>query len=174
VTTNRVASASGYQEVLEMGRDVIRALGIDTSATHMEWFFGPKGLRFSEIGCRPPGVRMWDLYGAANDFDIYREWAMAVLYGRTGRRTSRQYSAGMITLRPSQDGHIIRYEGTEQIQDRFGEWIIDAHLPPVGSPTQGVEAGYMANAWIRMKHPDYDTLRSMLDTIGRTVKVIAS
>jgi hypothetical protein len=42
----------------------------------MEWFFGPKGLKFSEIGCRPPGVGVWDLYAAANEIDIYREWAM--------------------------------------------------------------------------------------------------
>jgi hypothetical protein len=31
----------------------------------------------------------------------------------------------------------------------------------------------MANAWIRMRHPDYDELRRMLDTIGQTVKVRA-
>jgi hypothetical protein len=31
----------------------------------------------------------------------------------------------------------------------------------------------MANAWLRMKHPDYDTLREMLDFAGRTVKVRA-
>ena len=42
-----------------------------------------------------------------------------------------------------------------------------------GTATQPVEAGYMANAWIRMKHPDYDELRGMLDVIGRTVKVRA-
>jgi hypothetical protein len=42
------------------------ALGIGTAATHMEWFFGPKGLKFSEIGCRPPGVGHWDVYCAAN------------------------------------------------------------------------------------------------------------
>ena len=53
----------------------ITALGIETSATHMEWFFGPKGLKFSEIGCRPPGVGAWDLYSAGNDMDVYRAWA---------------------------------------------------------------------------------------------------
>jgi carbamoylphosphate synthase large subunit len=174
VTTNRIASASAYQEVLEMGRKVIDALDIDTSATHMEWFFGPKGLKFSEIGCRPPGVRMWDLYAAANGIDIYAEWALAVLYGRTGRRASREFSAGMITLRPDRDGHISGYEGVQEIQDRYGEWIIDAHLPPKGTPTQPVEAGYMANAWVRMRHPDYDTLRGMLDDVGRTIQVRAS
>ena len=56
VATNRM-DAPGYGEVKEMGRRVIEALGIGTAATHMEWFFGPKGLQFSEIGCRPPGRR---------------------------------------------------------------------------------------------------------------------
>ncbi|HRC86227.1 MAG TPA: ATP-grasp domain-containing protein, partial [Thermoanaerobaculia bacterium] len=59
VATNRLA-APGYDEVKALGRKVIEALGIETSATHMEWFYGPKGLKFSEIGCRPPGVGAWD------------------------------------------------------------------------------------------------------------------
>lgn len=174
VTTNRLESAPAYQEVLEMGRRVIDVLAIDTSATHMEWFFGPKGLRFSEIGCRPPGVRMWDVYAAANEIDIYFEWAMAVLHGRTGRKASRRYAGGMITLRPDRDGRISGYEGVSAVQERYGDWIIDAHLPPEGTPTQPVEAGYMANAWIRARHPDYDTLRGILDDIGQTLRVRAS
>jgi hypothetical protein len=32
----------------------------------------------------------------------------------------------------------------------------------------------MANAWLRMKHPDYDELRRMLDDVGQTLKVYAS
>ena len=36
---------------------------------------------------------------------------------------------------------------------RYGEWIIDAHFPPPGTPTQPVEAGYMANAWVRHEAP---------------------
>ena len=172
ITTNRV-DAPGYDEVKAMGQKVVTALGLETSATHMEWFFGPKGLKFSEIGCRPPGVRTWDLYGAANDIDIYKEWAMAVVHGRPSQRLSRRYSAGIIALRPECDGHIVGYDGVEEIQRRFGWAIIDMHLPAPGTPTQPVEAGYMANAWIRMKHPDYDELRGMLDAVGRTVKVRA-
>jgi hypothetical protein len=37
-----------------------------------------------------------------------------------------------------------------------------------------VEAGYMANAYVRMRHPDYDVLHDMLDTVGRTLHVYAS
>jgi hypothetical protein len=32
----------------------------------------------------------------------------------------------------------------------------------------------MANAYVRMRHPDYDTLRGMLDNVGRTLHVYAS
>lgn len=173
VSTNRLDSAEGYSEVKEMGRRVIESLGIETSATHMEWFYGPKGLKFSEIGCRPPGVRAWDLYAAGNDIDIYKEWAMAVVHGKRSQRLSRRFAAGVIALRPDRDGYISHYDGVEAIERAFGQWILDAHLPSPGTPTQPVEAGYMANAWMRLKHPDYDELRRMLDLVGQTLKVRA-
>jgi hypothetical protein len=173
VTTNRIDQSAFYGEVREMGARVIEALGIETSATHMEWFYGPKGLRFSEIGCRPPGVGAWDLYSAANDVDAYREWANGIVHGGPDRALSRQYSAGIVALRPTADGTIHGYSGLDEIRDRYDQWVIDAHLPDPGTPTQPVEAGYMANAYVRMKHPDYDALRGMLDDVGRTVRVHA-
>jgi len=173
VTTNRI-EAPGYREVRQMARDVIRVLNIGTSATHMEWFAGPKGLKFSEIGCRPPGVGQWDVYNAANEFDLYLEWATALTKGHPHRQPSRRYAAGMIALRPSCDGRITGYSGLEAIQQHYGDCIVASHLPPPGSATQPVEGGYMANAWMRVRHPDYDTLRQIRNTIGETVKVHAA
>jgi formate-dependent phosphoribosylglycinamide formyltransferase (GAR transformylase) len=174
ITTNRIDTVGEYDEVKRMGRKVIEALGIETSATHMEWFYGPKGLKFSEIGCRPPGVKAWDLYNIANDIDLYHQWALAVTSGQTTGTASRRFSAGIIALRPERDGHISGYSGAGEIEQRYGDLITDFHLPSKGTPTQGVEAGYMANAYVRMKHPDYDHLRSMLDDVGRTIKVHAN
>jgi carbamoylphosphate synthase large subunit len=174
ISTNRIDSAPEYAELREMGRSVIAALGIGTSATHMEWFFGPKGLKFSEIGCRPPGVGAWDLYSAGNEIDVYRAWADAIVSGATGSAPSRRYAAGMVALRPGGDGQITGYTGVQEMNQQFGEWVIDAHLPPPGTATQPVEAGYMANAYVRMRHPDYDTLHGMLDAVGRTLHVHAA
>jgi formate-dependent phosphoribosylglycinamide formyltransferase (GAR transformylase) len=173
IATNRIDSAPDYREVRELGLAAAQVLGIGTSATHMEWFFGPKGLRFSEIGCRPPGVGAWDLYSAGNEMDLYREWAHAVVHGSASQRATRAYAAGIVALRPDHDGTIHGYSGLEEIQDRHGMWIMDAHLPDPGTPTQPVAAGYMANAYVRMRHPDYDHLRGMLDDVGRTVHVYA-
>ncbi|MEL7061419.1 MAG: ATP-grasp domain-containing protein [Acidobacteriota bacterium] len=169
VTTNRL-DASSYDEVKAMGRRVIEALGIGTSATHMEWFFGPKGLKFSEIGCRPPGVGAWDLYCAAHEMDVYREWAHAIVHGRVSRGPSKRFAAGLINLRPEGDGRIAGYDNLHLLE-QLGDHVIDYHLPPAGAPTQPVEAGYMANAWVRVRHPDYDHLRGILDTLGRKIRV---
>jgi hypothetical protein len=174
IATNRIDAASGYDEVKAMGQRVVEILEIETSATHMEWFAGPKGLRFSEIGCRPPGVRAWDLYNVGNDMDLYREWSMLIAAGRPSQRPSRRFSTGIIALRPDRDGRITHYSGLDAVREAYGDCLIDWHTPDAGTPTQGVEAGYMANAWIRMKHPDYDKLRQILDSVGRTVKVHAA
>jgi hypothetical protein len=173
VTTNRIDSAPAYDEVKALGRKVGKLLGIETSATHMEWFVGPKGLKFSEIGCRPPGVLAWDLYNVGNDMDLYREWANLIAGGRPQQQPSRRFSAGIIAIRPDRDGTIAGYEGLDAVRRAFGDHLIDWHLPPEGSPTQPVEGGYMANAWIRMKHESYDDLRKMLDAVGQTVRVRA-
>ncbi len=173
VVTNRI-DQPGYNEVKLLGRKVISELGITTAATHMEWFYGPKGLKFSEIGARPPGVSQWDSYCAANNIDVYYEWAHAIVHGTTPGRLSGNYSAGIIALRPDRDGRISGYEGLGDVQRRYGDFIVEAHLPAIGTPTQPVEAGYMANAWIRMRHPDYDRLRAMLDDVGRTIQVRAA
>ncbi|MEM9800254.1 MAG: ATPase [Planctomycetota bacterium] len=171
-TTNEVDDER-YDEVKELGRRVVATLGIETSATHMEWFFGPKGLKFSEIGCRPPGVRMWDVYAAANEVDIYREWAALVAHGRPEQQLSRRYAGGMVALRPDRDGRISGVSGVDEMQRRHGQCIIDSHFPPTGTPTQGVDAGYMANAWVRLRHPSFDELRSIQDWIGENVKLYA-
>jgi carbamoylphosphate synthase large subunit len=174
ISTNRVDSEGDYVQLREMGHRVNEALGIGTTATHMEWFFGPKGLRFSEIGCRPPGVGAWDLYSAGNDIDVYREWANAIVHGHVGAHPSRRHATGIVALRPDNDGQITGYSGVDEMQARSGEWVIDAHLPSPGTPTQPPAAGYMANAYVRMRHPDYDVLRGLLDDVGRTVHVHAA
>ena len=127
ITTNRMDSP-GYSDLKKMGREVITALGLGTTATHMEWFYGPKGLKFSEIASRPPGVCTWDLYCAANGIDLYREWALAVCYGRTQQRPTRQFAAGMIAVRPDRDGRIVGYEGVERIERELAPCLIDMQI----------------------------------------------
>lgn len=166
--TNRIEQ-SGYDELRAMNRRVIAALGLRHAATHMEWFFGPKGLKFSEIGARPAGEKIWDMYGVANEFDVYREWALTIL-GRPGQqRPSRRYAAGSIQIRPDRDGKIVGHRGLDEARRRCGEWIYEQSVPAPGTPTKGLERGWLVNTWFRLRHPDYDELRALMTFLGETV-----
>ena len=173
ICTNRM-NEPGYAELKEMGSKVISRLGLSTAPTHMEWFFGAKGLKFSEIGARPPGVSHWDIYSAANEIDLYKEWADGIVYGNTWGQATRRFSAAQLALRPTQDGHIVGYEGLDAMQEKYGDLVFDAYFPPIGTPTQPVEAGYKANAWIHIRHPDYDRLREICMEIANSVTVVAA
>ncbi len=171
-TTNRVELES-YAELRAIGAKVIRALGIGTGATHMEWFFGPKGLKVSEIGARPPGERIWDLYCVGNDLALYDQWAGAIVNGRVDQKPSRRFATGSVQVRPDRDGKVASYAGLDKVAKRCGEWIWQSELPVPGKKTVPIEKGYLANAWFRLKHPDYDELIRMMEFIGSTLKVRA-
>lgn len=172
VVNNRLDSPA-YAELRRFGREVITALGIDTAATHMEWFFGSQGLKFSEIGARPPGVCLWDIYCAANEFDLYTEWARAVCWGDTHAQPSRRYAGGLLAIRPTADGTVKGYRGVDAVLAQYTEAIFEHHLPRVGASTQPVEAGYRANAWFHVRHPDFDTCKAIMEDIGRRVVMVA-
>jgi biotin carboxylase len=163
----------GYEELRAMNRKVIAALGLTNAATHMEWFFGPKGLKFSEIGARPAGEKIWDMYGVANEFDVYREWALGILGQPSQQKPNRRFAAGSIQIRPSQDGKVTGHRGLQEAFGRCGPFLYESSVPPPGSATKGLDKGWLVNTWFRLKHPDYDQLRALMTFLGETVKTDA-
>lgn len=177
VHTNRLAQ-DGYDELRGLNQRVLSAVGLlsagVTTTTHLEWFTGSEGMWFSELGLHPPPNGLWELYCEASGTDLYTEWARAICYGNVEHRPPLRWAAGLVSLRPSEDGIITGYEGVETMQRQYGEWIFRLHLPPPGSRTQPVDQGYLANAYVFVEHPDYDVLRHILEDIGRIVKVRAT
>ncbi len=166
--TNRI-EAEGYRELRAAGQRVIDALGLIDVATHMEWFFGPKGLKVSEIGARPAGERIWDMHQAGNEFDLYGSWAAAVLHGRAEGRPSRRYAVGSVQIRPDRDGRYVGHDGLDAAMREVGPALIERSVPKPGTATQPLEKGWHVNTWFRLRDPDYDRLRRMLDLLARTV-----
>ena len=115
----------------------------------MEWFQGPKGLKFSEIGCRPPGVGCWDLYTASNDVDVYREWAHVITHGVPEHPMRRPYSAGIVALRPDANGQIQGYSGIDEIQGRSHEQAFGAIDQP--QFWENLAAGQIQNGRFKLR-----------------------
>src|SRR5690606_19682670 len=85
ITPAQIVFRDPYQPALmpgvELGRKVIKALGMTTGFTHMEWYKKPDGEAvFGEIAARSPGGKLVDQMNFANDFDVYREAARAICW----------------------------------------------------------------------------------------------
>ena len=111
-----------------------RRSGIGTSATHMEWFFGPKGLqllrdRLPSAGCR----RLGPLLRRATT-------STSTASGRTRSCTATSAARAVATVRqrassrcgPSATDRSPATPVSTRSQGRYGEWVIDAHLPDAG------------------------------------------
>jgi biotin carboxylase len=159
---------------VELGHQVIRALGFQSGFTHMEWYRKSDGeVVFGEIGARPPGAHQVDQMNVACDFDVYREWGRAVAFGRFDARIERKYNVSNIYKRAQGEGHIARIAGMERIMRLYGEHIAWNKLLPVGAPRRNWRNTLVSDGFLMVRHPDLATLVKISDDIGENLRLHA-
>ncbi|MCA9695950.1 MAG: ATP-grasp domain-containing protein, partial [Myxococcales bacterium] len=110
---------------VELGRQVVKALGMDTGFVHMEWFATEGGEAvFSEIASRSGGGKLMDAINFANDIDIYREWARAVCWQRFDAEPARRYHVATVFKRAQGEGRIRAIEGLDRVRRRCGSGLV--------------------------------------------------
>jgi len=102
----REVDSPKYDDIRTVNRRALRALGMGTGISHMEWFRrGDGSLAVSEVAARPPGAQIMTLMSYANDKDFYRAWAELVVYNHF-EIPQRKYAAGAAFLRGQGSGRI--------------------------------------------------------------------
>jgi hypothetical protein len=82
VVLPRAIDGAEYDSIKQIGPAALRALGVQTAFTHMEWFARPDGsVAVSEVGARPHGAQLASMIGFSHDIDFYSMWAELVLRG---------------------------------------------------------------------------------------------
>lgn len=160
ITPAQIVFRDPYQPDLragiELGRGVLKALGMGTGFTHMEWFRKPDGeVVFGEIAARSPGGKLVDQMNFANDFDVYREWARAVCWGSFDARPLRRYHVAALFKRAEGRGRIKRIEGLEEIRARLGESLVLADLLPIGHQRRDWHQTLLSDGYMIIRHPEY-------------------
>ena len=159
---------------VKMGFDVIRALEFGTGFTHMEWYRKADGeVVFGEIGARPPGAHQVDQMKFACDFDVFRAWGSAVVHGRLDAAVERRYNVATIYKRAQGVGRITRIEGTEALQQRFGEHVVWNTLLPPGSPRRDWLQTLVSDGFIMLRHGNLDATLAMADAVGSELHLYA-
>jgi len=159
---------------VKMGFDVIRALGFDSGFTHMEWYRKADGeVVFGEIGARPPGAHQVDQMKYVCDFDVFREWANAVVLGRVSDGIEPRYNVANIYKRARGVGRIRAIEGADRLQRAFGRHVVWNTLLPVGAQRRDWRKTLVSDGFIMLRHPDLATTLEMADRVGSELHLYA-
>lgn len=176
IQTLRDVEAPEVRPGVELGRAVIRALGMGTGITHMEWFRDRSGNAiFGEIAARPPGAKMVDLMNFSDDADLYRRWAEAVCWGRAPPQESggRPWSAAIVFKRAEGEGTIRAITGMDRYRARFGAHIACEDLLPVGARRRNWKETFLSDGHIVLRHPDEGECGRMARIFADSVRLYA-
>lgn len=157
-----------------LGRDVLRALGMGTGFTHMEWFRLPNGeVVFGEIACRPPGANMVDLMNYSDDGDLFREWARVVCHRDFRGPRVRPWSAAIVFKRAEGQGRIRRIDGMDAFRGAFGRHLAREDLLPVGAPRRDWHQTFLSDGNVVVRHPDMGETLRMARLFAQSVRMYA-
>ncbi|MEZ4449365.1 MAG: hypothetical protein R3B09_07795 [Nannocystaceae bacterium] len=159
---------------IELGRQVLRALGMGSGFTHMEWYRKSDGeVVFGEIGCRPGGARLVDQMNYTCDVDLFREWGRAVTVGRFDGPTERLYNTAIIFKRAIGRGRITRVSGLDEFYRRHGQSICAVDLLPVGAHRRDWLQTLVSDGWIIARHPSWQGALQIADDAATKVTLFA-
>jgi hypothetical protein len=139
-----------YAGIRDTAPAALRALGLETGLTHMEWFRRPDGtVAVSEVGVRPPGAQITSMLCYAHDFDLYSAWARLLLQG-TFDPPERAWSVGTVYLRGQGAGVVQAVHGLDALES-VRPLAVEARLPQPGQVSSG---SYEGDGYVIVRHPD--------------------
>jgi biotin carboxylase len=175
IITVRDLAQPGLRGGIALGRRVLDALGMGDGFTHMEWFRKPDGeVVFGEIGCRPGGAHLVDQMNYTCDIDLFREWARVMCWGRFEASTERRFNAAIVFKRALGNGRITRVTGLDEYMRRFGHWVVEERLLPVGAPRRNWKNTLVSDGYILVRHPDWDEAHRMAFAAATDVTMYAN
>jgi biotin carboxylase len=159
---------------IQLGRAVLKALGMGDGMTHMEWFRKPVGeVVFGEVACRPGGARVVDMMNYTSDIDLFREWARVVCWKSFEAPRERKYNVGLTFKRARGQGRITRIEGLGEFMARHGRWVVEETLLRPGTPRRDWKATLLSDGYITVRHPDWEEAEKMAFAVATDIQMYA-
>ena len=158
-----------FAAIRDLGPAAVRALGLSTGLSHMEWFQRPDGsVAISEVGARPPGAQIASLMSWAHDADIYAAWAQLVVHGQFDP-PERRYAVGAAYLRAQGSGRTITsITGIDQVSPKTHEMVVESKLPTTGGPRS---ESYEGDGFVIVRGDDSDSVDAALNEIISVIRV---
>jgi len=158
-----------WDEIREVGPRALKALGMGTGLSHLEWFRRADGrLAIGEVGARPPGAQITTMMNRAHDMDIDTAWARLMVFGEFTPPKARKYAVGNAFLRGLGGSRVKGVQGLQKVFAELGDAITDYRIPQPGTPAA---ITYEGEGFIIVRHPDTAEVERMLEFIINNVRV---
>ncbi|MSP60769.1 MAG: ATP-grasp domain-containing protein [Myxococcales bacterium] len=169
VVLPRVVEGPEFDDARALGIRAVKALGLETGFTHMEWFRRDDGsLAIGEIAARPPGAHIVLANGYAHDTDMYRAWARAVVDDVFDGPFERRHAVGVAFLRGVGRGRVTRVTGADEAQRRVGHLVVEARLPSRGDARSD---SYEGDGYVIVRDPDTEVVKAAMQTVIETIGI---
>jgi biotin carboxylase len=146
----------------------LKALGMGTGLSHMEWFLREDGTSLvSEVGARPPGVHIMPMMGVAHEVDMFRAWAELVTHDRF-EPPARRWAAGAAFLRGQGQGTRVRAVHGAEVLDEVRPHLVEVRLPRPGHPRA---SGYEGEGYAIIRAASTDVAKHVLSRIITSIRV---
>ncbi|MCA9704785.1 MAG: ATP-grasp domain-containing protein [Myxococcales bacterium] len=157
------------EAIAPVAHAALRALGMYTGLSHMEWFRRRDGsVAVSEVGARPPGAQIVTLNSWAHDTDMYRRWAELVTLDRW-EVPPRRYAVAAAFFRAQGPGQrVVRLHGIEQAQRELGHLVVEARLP---KPGQSKVRSYEGEGYAIVRHEETLVVERAIQRLVSLVRV---
>jgi len=161
-----------FAPIREAGFRAVRALGLKTGLSHMEWFrLAGDRIAISEVGARPPGAQITSLLSWAHDLDFYHAWPRLMILDEF-EPPVRKFSVGAAYFRGQRSAsggmRVRAIHGLDEAQRRFGHLVVEARLPSQG---QFASDSYEGEGYVIIRDEDSSVVESALQQIVGMVRV---
>ncbi len=174
IVTLRDLASPRLADGVALGRGVLKALGMGSGFTHMEWYRKADGeVVFGEIGCRPGGAHLVDQMNYTGDVDLFVEWARAVVHGRFEASTQRRYHCAIVFKRAHGTGTIREVLGLDAFLRRFGDHVCTEQLLRPGQPRRNWKNTLLSDGFVIVRHPDLDETLRIARHVQEGVQLLA-
>ncbi len=164
----RDISGAEFDPIRNAAETGIRALGLETGLSHMEWFRLADGrIAISEVGARPPGAQFTSLLSYAHDIDFYSAWPRLMAFDEFVA-PERRYAVGAAYIRGQGRGRVRAIHGLDEAQRRFGPLVVEAKLPREGQPPSD---SYEGDGYVIVRHPETHVVENALTEIVKLIRV---
>ncbi len=172
VVLPREVGGEEFAAIRDVGPRAIRALGLSTGLSHLEWFRRSDGsVAVSEVGARPPGAQIASLISWAHDTDMYAAWARLTAHGQF-EPPARRYAVGAAYLRAQGAGRTITsVTGIDRVSPATHALVVESRLPEPGTTAADT---YEGDGYVIVRSDDTAEVDRALGEIVSAIRVETS